>query len=62
MALYLASCIDSGLAVAGMASSGSLAWSWALLMLSALLPSPVPEEGDQKRLLVTVWNRASETR
>ncbi|XP_031233466.1 regulator of G-protein signaling 3 isoform X6 [Mastomys coucha] len=23
---------------------------------------PVPEEGDQKRLLVTVWNRASETR
>ncbi|XP_017449086.1 regulator of G-protein signaling 3 isoform X4 [Rattus norvegicus] len=23
---------------------------------------PVPEEGDQKRLLVTVWNQASETR
>ncbi|ERE86342.1 regulator of G-protein signaling 3-like isoform 5 [Cricetulus griseus] len=23
---------------------------------------PIPEEGDQKRLLVTVWNKASETR
>lgn len=64
VALYSASAADSSSAVVTVASSASLACRWALLTLwwFALLPSPIPKEGDQKRLLVTVWNGAVGTR
>lgn len=47
-----------------MLDSVGLDWSSALLthLLSGLLCSPVQEEDEQKRLLVTVWNRAGDSR
>lgn len=59
---YLPSCLGAFQMFASVTDSLGLAWSWVLLTFFFTSHSPVHEEDEQKRLLVTVWNRAGSSR